>query len=421
MQRCFRFEGGTLRVGQLQYSPGDFASLGVVSVGKAAVPMAEGLMDVLVPELRPEQELRGVVVGTAAETRYPQLRAYRGGHPVPDQQSLLAAEAVLAFLEGMRADTLVFFLVSGGASAMLEKPLDGAMTPAETAEFHQTLVHSGLPIEEMNALRKHFSAVKGGRLALAAGEATQCTLLISDVPADALHVVGSGPTMPDPSTIADCRKILLRHRSRHEGALPFSAKVAEFFASEALPETPKGEEEVFSRSGALVLLSSDDLCREACRVAEREGFHVVIDNSCDDWTCERAAEYLLDRMAALRRTYPRVCLVSGGEISVAVKGTGGVGGRNQHFALQCAARIAERGERVTVLSAGTDGVDGNSDAAGAVADETTMERAEALGLDVEEALATFNSHAVLERLGDTVVTGPSGNNVRDLRLLLSGE
>jgi len=390
-----------------------FRHVTIVSAGKAAVPMAASLLDILAPHITPEQTLDGIVVGAARTEQY-ELRSFLGGHPIPTEQSFLAAAAVLEYLSNSDSETLVFFLISGGASTMLEQPLDSATTLADTAAFHQVLVHSGLRIQEMNTLRKHFSAVKGGRLAVAAANATKCTLLVSDVPEGALDVIGSGPTLPDPSTVADCHAILREHRE----VLPFSDRLMQFFTS-ALPETPKADHPAFLRASAFALLSSNDLCAEAARLAEQAGFYVVVDNSCDDWNYETASEYLLQRIATLRQTHKKVCLLSVGEISVKVDHGEGIGGRNQHFVLECAARIAESGQRVTVLSAGSDGIDGNSRAAGGVADETTVKRAEDMGWSVSSALKRFDSHTLLEALGDTLTTGPTGNNVRDLRMFLS--
>jgi glycerate 2-kinase len=413
MQRQIRCDGERLRVGGTVYAIDVFRSIKIVSAGKAAVPMAASLMNILAAQVTPEQTLDGIVVGATLEEK-PRLRSFVGGHPLPTEQSVLAAAAVLAYLSDSDSETLVFFLISGGASTMLEQPLDSAMTLAEVAAFHRVLVHSGLRIQEMNTLRKHFSAVKGGRLAVAAAKATTCTLLVSDVPEGAVDVIGSGPTLPDPSTVADCHTILSEHRD----VLPFSDKAMQFFTS-GLPETPKADHPAFLRASAFALLSSSDLSAEAARVAEEEGFHVVVDNSCDEWSYEAAAEYLLQRMATLRQTHAKVCLLSVGEISVKVEPGAGVGGRNQHFVLECAVRIAKSGQRVTVLSAGSDGIDGNSRAAGGVADETTVRRAEDLGWSVSSALERFDSYTLLEALGDTLITGPSGNNVRDLRMLLS--
>ncbi len=413
MQRQIHYDENLLHVGGTRYAMDGFRHIKIVSAGKAAVPMAASLMDILAPQVARGQTLDGIVVGTTLAERHG-LRSLLGGHPVPTEQSFLAAAAVLGYLSDSDRETLVFFLISGGASTMLEQSLDSATTLADTAAFHQVLVHSGLRIQEMNTLRKHFSAVKGGRLAVAAANATKCTLLISDVPEGALDVIGSGPTLPDPSTVADCHAIV---RERRE-VLPFSDRLMEFFTS-ALPETPKADHPAFLRASAFALLSSSDLCIEAARLAEQAGFYVVVDNACDDWNYETAAEYLLQRIATLRQTHKKVCLLSVGEISVKVEHGEGIGGRNQHFVLECAARIAESGQRVTVLSAGSDGIDGNSRAAGGVADETTVKRAEEMGWSVSSALKRFDSHTLLEALGDTLTTGPTGNNVRDLRMFLS--
>lgn len=413
MQRQIHYDGNWLHVGGTTYAMDGFRHIKIVSAGKAGVPMAESLMDILAPQITPEQTLDGIVVGTVQAERHG-LRSFVGGHPVPTEQSFLAASAVLEYLSESNSETLVFFLISGGASTMLEQPLDSATTLADTAAFHQVLVHSGLRIQEMNTLRKHFSAVKGGRLAVAAADATKCSLLISDVPEGALDVIGSGPTVPDPSTVADCHAILREHRE----VLPLSDRLMDFFNS-ALPETPKASHRAFLRASAFALLSSSDLCTEAVRLAEQAGFYVVVDNTCDDWNYETAAEYLLQRIATLRQTHKKVCLLSVGEISVKVEHGEGIGGRNQHFVLECAARIADSGLRVTVLSAGSDGIDGNSPAAGSIADEATVKRAEELGWSVSSALKRFDSHPLLEALGDTLTTGPTGNNVRDLRIFLS--
>ena len=368
------------------------------------------------PHLSPGQRLDGIVVGTRSADDS-QIRSFIGGHPLPNEHSWEAAGAVLEYLsaDGQEQDeTLVLFLISGGASAMLERPLDSSMTLADTIGFHQALVHSGLNIETMNVLRKHLSAVKGGRLAVAAGSATQCTLLISDVPGTAIHIVGSGPTLPDPSTLEDCIEILDSHRK----VLPFSDKVMALYRDRILPETPKSGNVAFARSSGFALLSSEDLCVQAAALAREQGFFVEADHTCDEWDYEEAADYLLQRVQLLGNEHPRVCLISVGEVSVQLKDSHGVGGRNQQFVVQCARRMTESGQRVTVLSGGSDGIDGNSSAAGGVADESTVSRAAALGMTATEALGAFDTHKMLRALGDTLLTGPSGNNVRDLRLLL---
>jgi hydroxypyruvate reductase len=196
--------------------------------------------------------------------------------------------------------------------------------------------------------------------------------------------------------------------------LPHSTR--ELFERRALEETPKSDDHAFYRSRWWTILSNQTAVEQASAAAERAGFSVHVDNSCDDWDYERAAEYLLTRLHELRKKSERVCLVSGGEVTVKVT-DGGIGGRNQQFALACAAKIA--GENITILSAGTDGVDGNSPAGGAVVDGTTVERAQSTGLDIRAALEKFDAYLFFSALGDAVETGPTGNNVRDLRILLA--
>jgi hydroxypyruvate reductase len=196
--------------------------------------------------------------------------------------------------------------------------------------------------------------------------------------------------------------------------LPHSTR--ELFERHALEETPKSDDQAFHRSRWWTILSNQTAVEQASAAAESAGFAVHVDNSCDDWDYEPAAEYLLKRLRELRKESERVCLISGGEVTVKVT-NGGVGGRNQQFALACAAKIA--GENITVLSAGTDGVDGNSPAAGAVADGTTVMRAQSSGLDARTALEEFDAYPFFSALGDALEIGPTGNNLRDLRILLA--
>jgi len=344
----------------------------------------------------------------------PRIQYLKGDHPLPGATSQRAAEAILYLLSQSDSETLVLFLISGGASAMVEMPLDPGISLEDSISFHKALVHSGLPIQQMNALRKHFSHVKGGRLAVAAHPATQSTLLISDVPNNLLHIVSSGPSLPDPSTVGECRQILRDHAS----SLQLSPSLARFFDSAELEETPKADHPAFRKASWTSLLSSDDLCGIAGAFAASRGFHVVVDNTCDDWDYRDAAPYLLQELRKLREQYPRICLLSAGELSVPLSKRHGKGGRNQQFVLECARLLSQDGLRATVLSGGSDGVDGNSPATGAVCDETTLARATAAGKNMWAALEQFDSFPLLESIGDAITTGPTGNNVRDLRILL---
>jgi hydroxypyruvate reductase len=399
-------ERGVLRVGEDLYQLDSHARVLVVSIGKAAHTLVEAL------EQRAGRRFEGIIASStepAAQVRG--FRYFRGGHPVPNAESLRAGEAILKSLAAQNAASLVIFLLSGGGSAMAEKPLDDEISLEDLIEAYRVLVHSGAPIGEINAIRKHLSAVKGGRMARAAYPARQVSLLVSDVPDNTPDALASGPTMPDSTSVEDCYGIA----AKYELVEQFPESVGELFGRRALEETPKSDDPAFYQSRWWTVLSNRTAVEAAASAAKAAGFSVEVDNSCDDWDYARAAEYLLGRLRELRARSERVCLLSGGEVTVKVV-DGGVGGRNQQFALACAGKIA--GENITVLSAGTDGIDGNSPAAGAVVDGTTVERARTCGVDTQGALAKFDAYPIFDSLGDAIVTGPTGNNVRDLRVLV---
>jgi len=340
------------------------------------------------------------------------FRYFNGGHPLPNEESVRAAEAMLKSLNAQNQASLVVYLLSGGGSATVEKPIDDEISLPDLIETYRVLVHSGASISEINTIRKHLSAVKGGRLAQAAYPARQVSILVSDVPDSTPDALASGPTLPDSTTVEDTYRIAAKYKMLEQ----FRPSVRELFERHALDETPKSDDPAFVHARWWTILSNSALLQAAEREAKQQGFSVEIDNSCDDWDYRRAADYLLVRLRELRRKHERVCLLSGGEVTVHVE-HGGVGGRNQQFALYCVTKIS--GENVCVLSAGSDGIDGNSPAAGAIADGTTLERAKARGLDAAAHLDAFNAYPFFQALGDAIVTGPTGNNLRDLRILLA--
>jgi glycerate 2-kinase len=400
-------ERGILRLCDDLYDLNGYSRVFVVSIGKAGHTLVEAL------EAQVGSRFEGIVAASVdppAQVRG--FRYFRGGHPTPNADSVRAAEAILKSLNAQTAASLVIFMLSGGGSAIAEKPIDDDISLDDLMATYRALVLSGAPIAEINAIRKHLSAVKGGRLAQAAYPAQQVSLLVSDVPDTTLDALASGPTMPDSTSVADCYAILEKHRLLDQ----FPPSVRELFQRHALEETPKSDDPAFVRARWWPVLSNQTAVAEAAVAATRQGFAVEVDNSCDDWDYQRAADYLLERLRKLRQSVTRVCLISGGEVTVKVT-SGGTGGRNQHFALYCAQKIA--GENIAVLSAGTDGIDGNSPAAGAVADGSTAQRALAAGLDPTTALETFNAYPLFHSLGDAIITGPTGNNVRDLRILLA--
>lgn len=416
----------------------------VIALGKAAGPM----LNVLLDRMKRRKGLRGLCCSKyLPRKRNWRFRYFEGGHPLPNEESFAAARAALALLKRAKKDTLVFFLISGGGSAMFDLPLDPQINLEDTIAFHETLVGSGAPINEINTLRKHFSAVKGGRLAIAAPDALKISLLLPDVPLRTLDALSSGPSSPDHSTVDEVHEIIDKYGLSRK----FPASVRLFFECKDLPESPgnkswrppffprfqrgnnapqarrvtsaaslTGEGEAFRDSVFELLLSSHDLVESARSLAQKAGYFVAVDNSCDDWDYADAARYLLERFHDLRALHRRFCLISGGEVTVTLDRAPGAGGRNQQFALICALELAHHaGEMLTVLSAGSDGIDGNTQNAGAISDPTTVSRAIDFGFNPEQSLRTFNACPLFTALGDTVVTGPTGHNLRDLRLLIA--
>ena len=447
--RRIRFEGNTLHrlipdgSGPASINLSDYKRIFVIAIGKVSGPMLDTLLD----RMTRRKGLRGICCSNQLPKRRNwRFRYFEGGHPVPNEESFAAARAALVMLRKARKDTLIFFLISGGGSAMFDLPLDPQISLDDTIAFHQLLLASGAPISEMNTLRKHFSAVKGGRLAIAAPEAAKVSLLLPDVPLRSLDALSSGPTSPDHSTVAEVRALLEKYDLKAK--LPPAIRA--FFEREDLPESPgnkgwrppffprlskpdvlparrvtaaavmSGEEDAFSKSVFELLLSSHDLAENARALAQKAGYDVVVDNSCDDWDYADAARYLLGRFHTLRAVHPRLCLISVGEVTVKLDRTPGAGGRNQQFVMECALELEHHpGERLTVLSAGSDGLDGNTRSAGAVADPTTVTRAHTFGFHLKSSLAAFDACPMFTALGDAVVTGPTGHNLRDLRLLLA--
>jgi glycerate 2-kinase len=406
-ERHVSCERGVLRISEDLYDLHTFNRVLVVSIGKAAHTMVSAL------EIQAGDNFEGIVASSVQPSSQAHgFRYFLGGHPTPNEESIRAAEAILRSLTAQNASSLVIFMLSGGGSSIAEKPIDDEISLEDLIATYRVLVHSGAPIAEINAVRKHLSAIKGGRLARAALAAQQVSILVSDVPDNMPDALASGPTMPDATSVDDCYAIAAKHLMLEQ----FPLSVRELFQRHALEETPKSDDPAFHRSRWWTVLSNSTLLEASKKEAERAGFAVQMDNSCDDWDYMRAADYLLGRLRELRMQSERICLISGGEVTVKVT-NGGVGGRNQQFALACAQKIA--GENITVLSAGTDGIDGNSPAAGAIVDGTTLERARSRGLEPAASLLGYNAHPFFDALGDTIMTGPTGNNLRDLRILLS--
>jgi len=411
LARKLNREGSVIQVAGGIVDLQDFREIVAISFGKASFAMAEALNDILAPEFQVE----GILVGPDFPPRaLPTWKSFVGGHPLPTKESFAAGRAILDRLARCGERSLVFFLISGGGSAMVEQSLHDGITLGDFQKLHFALVTCGAPIEEINVIRKHLSATKGGRLAAAAPRAMKITFAISDVPEGQESALASGPTLPDPTTVQDAEQIV-----RAYDLLPrLPPSICALLERRALSETPKPGEPAFARSHFELLLRTHDLTHACHHACEGEGFICLADNSTDNWPIEKAADHLLAQLEALKKDNPgrRVALMAGGEVSSPVTGEG-IGGRNLAFVLACVPKIA--GRKITVLSAGTDGIDGNSPAAGAVADGETLQRARAAGLEPSEFLCRSDAYNFFKLLDDAIITGPTGNNLRDLRILLA--
>lgn len=412
VRRKMQREGTRVRCGDVVADLREFRAVRVVAIGKASHAMVDGLASVLAPDF----PFEGIVSAPLApKSALGGMRYFAGGHPLPNEASLAAADEILKLLAGCGEETLVIFLLSGGGSALAERLLVPGTTLEDMQGLHGALVTCGAPIDAINAVRKHLSAVKGGRLAAAAPRAMKLTYAVSDVPAGRESALASGPTIPDPTTREEAERVMAEYALREK----FPARIREWLQHNKMAETPKAGDAAFARSQFHLLLGVDDLFHPAHIAAAASGFVPHCDNSTDDWPVRQAAEYLIGELEKLRAKNPgqRVAVIADGEVSSPVTGKG-IGGRNAAFVLACVEKIA--GQKIAVLSAGTDGIDGNSPAAGAMADGQTLRRAREAGMDPEAYFQQSDAHAFFLRLDDAIMTGPTGNNLRDLRVLLAG-
>jgi len=397
--RRVRFENDVLTAGRKKYRLDRFRYIYVVGAGKATARMAQAIERLLGKRIT--AGFINVKYGHTAKLR--RIEQNECGHPVPDENGLRGTQRILELASQAGSDDLVIALISGGASALTPAPLP-PVTLEEKQQLTGELLRCGANIHELNTVRKHVSAFKGGRLAQAAAPATVLALILSDVIGDDLDVIGSGPTVPDRSTVADARRIL--HHCR--------------INAPPLQESPKTGDPAFERVQNLIVGSNALAVTAAAQEAKRLGYRtLVLSTFIEGETRDVArvhAAIAKEVLASGRPVRAPACIISGGETTVTIRGSG-LGGRNQEFALAAAIDIAGL-DRVTIFSAGTDGTDGPTDAAGAIADGSTLARASALGLDTAAYLANNDSYRYFDALGDLIKTGPTGTNVADVRLVL---
>lgn len=397
----------------------EFDRVFAVGAGKAGAAMAVALE----AALGAKRIHTGVVnVKHGHASPHPRrIRLIECGHPLPDEAGEQGAHEIEGLLRRMNARDLVFVLISGGASALLTAPAP-PVSLADKQNITDLLLKAGAGIHELNAVRKHISRLKGGQLAALAYPATVVSLILSDVIGDPLDVIGSGPTTADQSTFGDALRILSKYGLTRKAPRTVIARLEEG-ARGCVPETPKPSDKLFSHVHNLIV-GSNSLALEAARQRAKElGYNpLILSSSMRGEAREVAgvhAEILREVIGNGRPVSVPACILSGGETTVTVRGVG-KGGRNQEFALASALSLAGT-EGVLVLSAGTDGTDGPTDAAGAIADGTTLARAEKAGISLQEKLNANDAYPAFETLGDLVKTGPTGTNVMDLHILLAGQ
>jgi len=414
IKRYCRRDDNDLIIDKQRYDLSSYENIYIIGAGKATADMA-----IAIEELAGDFISSGtIVVKYEHTTPLSQIRTIEAAHPVPDTNGLNGAKIILDIALNATEKDLVICLISGGGSALLPLPHKGISLDDKQASI-KTLLACGAAIDEVNAIRKHISLIKGGNLARAVYPAALVTLMISDVIGDYMDVIGSGPTVPDSSTFQDCQNIIEKYNITSQ--LP--ASVIEHIKSGVngiIEETPKENDPAFINRTNLIVAGNMDAISEAKKKASELGYHpLVLSSVIEGDTTQSALFHTAIAKEVLKSGHPipvPACILSGGETTVRIKGNG-LGGRNQEFSLVSAMEITGN-RNIVVLSGGTDGTDGPTDAAGAVADSSTIVRAARQNLIAIDFLSRNDSYHFFEALDDLVKTGPTNTNVMDLRIIL---
>lgn len=414
VKRYCKLEGQHLIIGEWVYDLARYKNLFIIGAGKASAPMAAAMEDILGKRIS-----SGIIIVKYDHiSDLSQVNLIEAGHPIPDENGQQGAGAILNLAKNADKNDLVLCLISGGGSALLPLP-SHSLTLKDKQDTIKVLLSCGATIHEINAIRKHTSMIKGGRLARAAYPATLVSLILSDVVGDDLDVIASGPTVPDSSTFSHCLEIF--HKYNIIKKIPETiVNHIESGVSGKVTETPKTGDPAFDKTRNLIVGSNIESLKAAKQKAESLGYEVLVLSSMIEGETRHIAHVHGAIAKEIIKTGnplpPPACILSGGETTVTLTGKG-LGGRNQEFALAAAIDIAAR-ESVVVLSGGTDGTDGPTDAAGAFSDTFTLKRAGEMGLDPYHFLANNDSYHFFQKLGDLLITGPTNTNVMDLRIVL---
>ena len=416
LQRAVMRRGDMLEVDGVAYDLRRFSHIYVVGAGKGSAVMAQGLEAILGDRI----SAGAVTVKYDHVAPVERVTLHEAAHPIPDAAGVQGANAAMELVRRAGSDDLVFCLLSGGGSALWPAPSAG-ISLAEKQRMTSLLIDCGARIDEINVIRKHLSGIKGGQLARLAASARLITLVLSDVVGDRLDAIASGPTAPDPTTYRDCLNILSHYDLLDRLPDSVHAHLQRGLAG-GVPETPKAGDPVFKLGQTVVVANNRLALRAAREAAEACGYRTLLLAS----TLEGEARHIARMHAAIAQEIcqssqpipPPACIISGGETTVTVRGNG-KGGRGQEFALAAALHIAGLNGTV-VLGGGTDGTDGPTDAAGALADGQTLARAKALGLQPEAFLHRNDAYHFFQALDDLLLTGPTGTNVMDMYVVLVG-
>ena len=416
VKRHFKLQDSILSVGERTYDLASYNKVYVIGAGKASAAMAQPIEEILGDRIKDG----AVNVKYGHDVPLKIVRVNEAGHPVPDDSGLKGTKKIIQLLQQTGEKDLVICLISGGGSALLPYPAQG-LTLENKQQVTKLLLEVGATIQEINAVRKHISRIKGGQLARLVYPSTLISLILSDVIGDKLDSIASGPTAPDTSTFSDCLHILDKYNIRQE----IPAAVLEHLergAKGEIKETPEADDPAFKKTQNVIIGSNILTVKAAKKKAQELKYHsLVLSSFIEGETREVAKVHAAVAKEILSTGFPipsPACVISGGETTVTIRGKG-LGGRNQEFALAAAIEI-DGLEDVVILSGGTDGTDGPTDAAGAFADGKTVRRAKAQGLDAEYHLRENDSYHFFEPLGDLLITGPTYTNVMDLRLVIVG-
>lgn len=418
VRRFVGVDGNTLMLGpeeeRTDLDLGAFDHVYLVGGGKATAPMARAMEDLL--GARIETGLINVKYGFTQDLAY--TRITEAGHPLPDQNGVEGTGKILALLKKAGEKDLIFSLISGGGSALLPRPAEGIGLEEKQA-VTRALLACGASIDEINAVRKHISASKGGQMARAAFPATTVNLMLSDVVGDRMDVIASGPFVPDLSTFEEARRIFEKYGVRD---IPDSVKVhLDKGMGGKLPETPKGGDPMFDKVHNFIIGSNILALEAAAEAAEKMGYRALILSSMVEGETREVARVhtaiAREILNSGRPVPPPACIISGGETTVTIRGNG-LGGRNQEFCLAAALDLAIIPPRLVVLCGGTDGNDGPTNAAGAIVDPLTLKRGAEAGMEATAYLANNDAYHFFERIDELLVTGPTNTNVMDVRLVL---